>query len=492
MVIQDCRHMHNIFHVKALKTQLLKSLIIPAAKQEDTDYWQIQMNAAISLKEPYFIFQLTETDVYFGILKNRCGIEFLNDVSKNQEKSFHACGFYSVFSTSTGIKINCRYLGETAGHAISRFIFRPNQSNCKFRIKGQYKFLHIVFPEDFADKIINLLFRHNETVEYIAGRYVIKKTAAKMKLPATVELFYNPFFFPCSTEDILANYLSGYHTTIINRYFKYSVFGAHYLKPLTMLALGDFSGYVLKNIKDMHTQITFDNTVTNDKWLTYFLFTLRTHLISLLKEVDGIPAHAKAFFRFRNECVNSYYALKFKSTLPYLFKLLKENQFILKLAAVVSRRDLACIYKAFPEYFNYLFKGMINYRTIDSPLMFTQRQKQLSLLNFFHKSVSLLEQLEPDKPLQKIMDECVKKELLAYRLFYTAGWEDIASVCTQNKAFYDFFNNHLVPDFERDFLRYLTGLHYYKSKARQTYALIMKKLTLIINRLLLLGEISTA
>jgi len=119
----------------------------------------------------------------------------------------------------------------------------------------------------------------------------------------------------------------------------------------------------------------------------------------------------------------------------------------------------------------------------------TKAEEYDFILKLVKKCLQLLSGTIMELDFIKVLQSCADKKILAYKLFYYCGWEDLASLCTQNLKLFEFFDTYL-PLREKEFFIYLSKIIYYKYRGKQEYCIIKQKFLKALKNYIILDEIT--
>lgn len=481
--------MNDSYQQEAFRTQVIKHLMLPFKQFNEASTFDIKLSDFKAKKDQYLLFEISRLPLKVALLRNEYGIKFKKDLSQKsgaEQKTFRLLSSLAEFAGQDNIIQQC---GQVNSDQILNLMNNPKKVNYIIEKNGKRELFSCVLESHLLKQVANLLPQNKEFIENDQGRYFIKTHKYASTIPPVTELLFNPFYFPVSTVDILNKYLSKHYLRIIQQFFKYKVFNPYYLKPIIKLPLGDFCGHLVKNLKQMKTVLTYNDNLFDETWFTFFFFTFRSHLINYLYETLDVAPSVKCFYNFKQEYLKTYYLLRIKKNLASIFRLIKKHYLHLQLRSALGNTDFCYFYKLFPQYFDFLYSGSFNYEMLDTRVKKTKNEEYNFILRIAKIALQLLAGAMIKFDFREVLKSCTEKELLCYKIFYSCGWEDIASLGAQNPMLFDFFKEHL-PEREKEFFLYLSKIMYYKNRGRQEYGIVKQRFLKELKYYIMLNEIT--
>jgi len=263
--------MKDLYQQEAFSTLIIKHLIIPFKSFKKASTFDVKLSNFEVKKNLYLLFELSYPPLKLALLKNEYSIKYkksLNTKGTDNLKPFEL--LYSI-AELTGQKCIIEQRGEVEGKQIPHLMNNPKKVNYIIENNGKREFVSCVLESNLLKQVATLLPQNREVVKNYQGQYLIKTEKYAASLPLVTGLLFNPFYFPASTFDILNKYLNKHYIRIIQQFFKYKVFNPYYLKPILKLPLGDFCGYLVENIKQMKSILTYNDNLFDDNWFAFFL-----------------------------------------------------------------------------------------------------------------------------------------------------------------------------------------------------------------------------
>ncbi len=433
----------------------------------------------------YSLFSLDKGELKIGIIHT----EFVD--SYTPDKLFYFLfSRLRMFYTFQNKKIKLHVVYRNCGiETLNKFLYNPVEFRCKLLIGESLHFVRLILPSNFSN-IFNFLFpSFYENIFDQSGRIIIEPILTEV--PFEFNLLFNPFYIPVKTYTLLNKFLPyESYSTILNFIFKCFIeFHPAVLTYLAKFPLGNFTYSVLSEIRNLTFNYLFDFQ-PDIKWLKFFLFAFKAHLVSILDRVENITLPLKAFIDFKRKALIEYYITLGEKILPELINDIKKYSLELKLRGLLGSKGMYSLYKLFPDYFLFLFNDEIDLKQV----IINFNHKDLQLYNrevFIYKLIRLIiEILVKEARIYPLLDKIQNKEFAAYRLFYLTGWETIGSLCSIYEEIDKFFSMSLAPyKIEKEIIEYIKGLNIYKDAGKEKAALLKDELIRNLKYLIFLKEV---